>query len=160
MNQRSDAMIYKKIMVPVDDSMASMNALDEASKVALACDAELLAVYVVDPAQLNWGEAELAKSQVVDEAIHDLGSRVMKHVTQKLSEQKVRFQTEVVDSDGQRIADAIVNEVNKKHCDLIVMGTHGFSGLMHLLMGSVAEGVLRKADVPVLLIRLPDNNKS
>ena len=40
----------------------------------------------------------------------------------------------------------------------MVMGTHGFSGFMHVLMGSVAEGVLRQSDIPVMLLRVRDDN--
>jgi nucleotide-binding universal stress UspA family protein len=50
---------------------------------------------------------------------------------------------------------AIVETAESHNCDLIVMGTHGWTGLTRLLMGSVAEGVLRRAPCPVLTIKMP-----
>jgi nucleotide-binding universal stress UspA family protein len=58
-----------------------------------------------------------------------------------------------IESLGLRIADAIIQEAAKWSADLIVAGTHGRSGLSHLLVGSVAEGILRVSPVPILLIR-------
>ena len=57
-------------------------------------------------------------------------------------------------ADGVAVTE-IVGEAEKSHCDLIVMGTHGFTGLSRLLMGSVAEGVLRRAPCPVLTVKEP-----
>lgn len=57
-------------------------------------------------------------------------------------------------SDGDPTT-AIVEAAKERHCDLIVMGTHGWSGLTRLLMGSVAEGVLRRAPCPVLTVKMP-----
>jgi nucleotide-binding universal stress UspA family protein len=51
------------------------------------------------------------------------------------------------------MAEVLVHEAEAERAELIVMGTHGFSGLMHLLMGSVAEGIMKKASVPVMLVR-------
>jgi nucleotide-binding universal stress UspA family protein len=58
----------------------------------------------------------------------------------------------LLEEDG-RIPDVIVAESRRWPADLIVMGTHGRHGVDHLLLGSVAEGVVRLASVPVLLIR-------
>jgi nucleotide-binding universal stress UspA family protein len=52
-------------------------------------------------------------------------------------------------------ATTIVDTAKNKHCDLIVMGTHGWSGLTRLLMGSVAEAVVRRATCPVLTVKTP-----
>ncbi|UOO82303.1 universal stress protein [Uruburuella testudinis] len=151
-------MIYRKIMVPVDDSKASLRALTEACGLARASDAEVLAVHVVDLAQFNWGAAEFANHEALRMAVEDAGGRVLDHASQMLAQSGVRHETKILESGGDKIADLLVDELHDAHCDLIVMGTHGFSGLMHLLMGSVAEGVLRKADVPVLLVRHQDDD--
>ena len=52
-------------------------------------------------------------------------------------------------------AEALVEAAKRWSADLIVLGTHGRRGLQHLVLGSVAEGVVRLAPVPVLLVRLP-----
>ncbi len=54
-------------------------------------------------------------------------------------------------------ADALVRLADELKCDLIVMGTHGRSGLPHVLLGSVAEKVVRKAGCPVLTVRPSDH---
>ena len=69
----------------------------------------------------------------------------------------VESHSRVLSSTGEKIADVLLREAQEAGCDLIVMGTHGFTGLMHLLMGSVAEGVVRHANIPVLLVRHASN---
>ena len=56
---------------------------------------------------------------------------------------------------GASVAEVIVSEVRQAHADLVVMSTHGRTGLAHLLQGSVAEAVMHKLDVPVFLVRGP-----
>ena len=58
-----------------------------------------------------------------------------------------------VEKYGERVVDAIVDEAKRWRADLIVIGTHGRRGVSHLLLGSVAEGVVRLAPAPVLLVR-------
>ena len=65
----------------------------------------------------------------------------------------VATRSRVFDAAGRRVASAIVEEANAEGIDLIILGTHGRRGLEHLVLGSVAEGVARRAAVPVLLIR-------
>ena len=62
-------------------------------------------------------------------------------------------QTRLLEADGERIASVIVEEAKRWPADLIVIGTHGRSGFSRILFGSVAEGVVRTAHVPVLLVR-------
>jgi nucleotide-binding universal stress UspA family protein len=52
-------------------------------------------------------------------------------------------------------ATAIVDEIERQNADLIVIGTHGLSGLKHLLLGSIAERVVQKAPCPVLTVKTP-----
>ncbi len=65
----------------------------------------------------------------------------------------VGVQKRLLQADGERIANVIVEEARRWPADLIVIGTHGRSGFSRILFGSVAEGVVHTADVPVLLIR-------
>ena len=64
-----------------------------------------------------------------------------------------------LDNTGEKVAKIICREAKQRSCDLIIMGTHGLTGVMHMLMGSVAEGVLRHAKVPVMLIRQTENDE-
>jgi len=65
-----------------------------------------------------------------------------------------------VETAGYGVADVILKQAKKTRADLIVMGTHGRRGVARLVMGSDAEGVVRGAPVPVLLVRSADKARS
>ncbi|WP_066567917.1 universal stress protein [Snodgrassella sp. CFCC 13594] len=146
--------MYQKIMVPVDDSAASMRALHEAIDLAKLCQATLRAVHVVDLAQFSWGGTGYLQSEEVRKAIESAGEKVLARTTDLLNHENIRHETAILESAGDKIANLIVDDAHANQVDLLVMGTHGFSGIMHALMGSVAEGVLRQADMPVMLLRV------
>jgi nucleotide-binding universal stress UspA family protein len=79
----------------------------------------------------------------------------MENLKERLTQMKPRdCAAEYVLSEGVP-AEEIVNVAADRHCDLIVMGTHGRTGLGRLLMGSVAELVVRRAACPVLTVKMP-----
>ena len=78
---------------------------------------------------------------------------VIKRTQAIIEQHQLTGETAVLNNSGEKIANIIVREAQERNCDLIIMGTHGLTGLMHLLMGSVAEGVLRQSKIPVMLIR-------
>ena len=65
----------------------------------------------------------------------------------------MRSTSVLIDNVAGSVADVILAQARKFRADVIVMGTHGHRGITRLLMGSSAEGVVRKASVPVLLVR-------
>ena len=71
---------------------------------------------------------------------------------------EVTPEIKILESWGDKIASVLWDDAKNWQADLVVMGTHGWSGLMHILMGSVAEGLLKLVEVPILLIR--NNEKS
>ena len=150
--------MYQKIMVPVDDSKTALRALEEACHVAQAVGASVYAVHVVDLAQFNWGTAEFGDSLALRRAVEEAGEKVLAHTSGILNAGKVPHETAILESGGDKIADLLLDAASEQQVDLIVMGTHGFSGLLHLLLGSVAEGVVRKSPVPVLLVRSRDED--
>lgn len=150
--------MYRKIMVPVDDSQAALRALEEAVKLAKLSGAVLRAVHVVDLAQFSWGGTGYLQSEEVRQAIAATGEKVLQRTREMLAAEGIEAQTAILESAGDKVADLLVRDARDCAADLLVMGTHGFSGLMHLLMGSVAEGVLRQADIPVMLLRVPHDD--
>ena len=150
--------MYRRIMVPVDDSTASLYALKEAGRLAKQLGAAVLAVHVVDLAQFNWGAPGYADAAAVRKAVEEAGVKVLKRAKEELDAIGVAHDALIMESAGDKIADLLIEQAGAEDCDLIAMGTHGFSGLMHLLMGSVAEGVVRKSDIPVLLVRRKDED--
>ncbi|MEQ6290722.1 universal stress protein [Vogesella sp. GCM10023246] len=147
--------MYQRILVPVDDSATSALALMEACKLAKEVGAAMRLVHVVDLAQFGWGGAEFLDAAELQGSIKQAGEQVLAASRSKVEAQGLAAESAILESWGDRIASVIVEDANKWGADLLVMGTHGLGGLMHLLMGSVAEGVLKQADVPVLLVRNP-----
>ncbi|MBH5328070.1 universal stress protein [Eikenella sp. S3360] len=141
--------MYQRILVPIDDSKTSVYALQEACRLAKAVGATLVAVHVVDLSDLKREATMLPRS----EELYALEAQVADHAEEIMKQAGVPYEIETLENDGMRVADVLIKEAARQQCDLIAMGTHGFSGLLHLLMGSVAEGVLRQANVPVLLFR-------
>ncbi|MBP6562983.1 MAG: universal stress protein [Neisseriaceae bacterium] len=145
--------MYKKIFVPVDDSAASLKALEEACQLAEFTKASLRAVHVVDLAQFSWGGTGYLQSAEIHQASKEVGEKVLAHANTIIAGHGLTAEVEILESIGDKIATLLATDAKDHGCDLIVMGTHGWTGVMHLLMGSVAEGVLRQVDMPVMLVR-------
>lgn len=145
--------MYQRIFVPVDDSATSALALAEACKLAKEVGAAVRMVHVVDLAQFGWGGAEFLDAVELQGSIREAGEQVLSQARTRAEALGVVPETAIIESWGDRIASVIMDDASKWGADLLVMGTHGIGGLMHLLLGSVAEGVLKIADVPVLLVR-------
>ncbi|KES09644.1 Universal stress protein UspA or related nucleotide-binding protein [Snodgrassella alvi SCGC AB-598-O02] len=150
--------MYHKIMVPVDESAAAKRALQEAIMLAKLCNSVIRVVNVVDLAQFSWGGVGAMPSEEVRKAVNAAGEKGVREAQEMLEQSQIPFEIEVIESAGDKIADLLIREATEHEVDLVVMGTHGFSGFMHVLMGSVAEGVLRQSDIPVMLLRVRDDN--
>lgn len=141
------------ILVPVDDSSAARRALQEAGRLAKAFDATVTVIHIADLSQSNWGAIEFSDNRTLHAAISAIREEILQRAADTLNAIGVKHEVAVIESAGEKTADLLINEAEARQADYIVMGTHGFSGLMHLLMGSVAEGVVRQAKIPVLLVR-------
>ncbi len=147
--------MYKHILVAVDGSDTSNHALQEAMKLAKEQQAALRLVHVVDetPAYMTMDTAyALADFQ---KAMREAGQKVLATCAATARQAGVKIDTKFVILEvlAQRICDAINEEAKRWPADLVVIGTHGRHGFNHLLLGSVAEGVIRLATKPVLVIR-------
>ena len=142
---------YKTILVAVDFSEVSAGAMRVATDLARRLGAQLKVVHVVQPQPVPLpleGSAiymDEVQSWQLDEAEKSLAEFI-----QKQGGQGVVAVTKVRTGVA---ATEISQEAVDIGADLIVLGTHGRSGLKHLLMGSIAESVLRVAPVPVLCVR-------
>jgi nucleotide-binding universal stress UspA family protein len=145
--------MYKHILVAVDESDTSNLALHEAMKLAKEQHAALRLVHVVDetPAYMTMDTAfALGDFQ---KAMREAGQKVLATCAATARQAGVEVDTKFIVLQTQRICDAIIEEAKRWPADLIVIGTHGRHGFNHLLLGSVAEGVIRLATSPVLAIR-------
>jgi len=146
--------MYKNILVAVDGSSTSDRALQEAVKLAKELDSKLRIVVVVEQVMLT-EEVQYINYNEIHKAVVGYGRGVLKKAGDAAHKAGVEAETRLIESKGfgERVTDVIAHEADAWPADLIVIGTHGRRGFNHLLMGSVAEGVVRVATKPVLLIR-------
>jgi nucleotide-binding universal stress UspA family protein len=145
--------MYRRILMPTDGSLCSGAALGHGSTLARDQDAEVKIIYVLDT-QLVLPFDEGVNVVEIQGAWHRRGQTIVNQAVKRAGEAGARLAAaELVETGGSRISDAVVGESKRWQADLIVMGTHGRHGVEHLLLGSVAEGVVRTASIPVLLLR-------
>ncbi|MFA9426188.1 universal stress protein [Natronorubrum sp. A-ect3] len=147
--------MYDRILVPTDGSDPATAAIEEAIELATQNDAELHALYVVEPIPLGGfsAGAEPASAEWGDvvEKQRDEGNAA----TAEIAELAREHDLEVVEAIEHGKPNVQILEYADEHdIDAIVMGTHGRSGADRLVLGSVTEKVVRKSDVPVLTVRM------
>jgi len=146
----------RKILVPTDFSPRSDAALDYAAALATPLNAAVHLVHVVEePFAGEWEMYVRAAQEIRDQLDADARSRLATAVG-RLDPRVVPVSTGIRHGSA---FEGILYEAKAIGADLIVMGTHGRSGLSHLMLGSVAERVIRGAHCPVLAVRtLPAPN--
>jgi len=144
-------MAFKKILCPIDFSEASQFAMQQAAQLAVDSGAELVLVHAWEsPFHPEYSEGILH---------NELLAPILKEQEKDLEAAKL----EAASLGPERVTakllygvawNAIVRETHRDPTyDLVVIGTHGRSGIKHILLGSVAERVARHASCPVLLVR-------
>jgi nucleotide-binding universal stress UspA family protein len=149
---------FKKILVPTDFSNCSSQAMRTAVDLAQRYEAELCLVNVYEPIDyaLPTGYPLFLPGQ-----LESLLAEHEKQLNKAVREAEAAGATRVQSKQLKGIAATeLVDYAEQGGFDLIVMGTHGRTGLSHALLGSVAERVVRRATCPVLTIRTPDPKKS
>lgn len=140
----------ERILVPIDFSDCSLDALEYAVQVAQRSGASIRLLHVLEPVSygLDFSLLHVAKQEKMREVIRGRLSDLAK----ALSEARVKTDVELY---GGLPSDSILDRAKTMAADLIVMGTHGRRGLSHTISGSVAETVVRKSSCPVLTVRSP-----
>lgn len=149
-------MAYQRIFVPVDGSATSNRGLKEAIELGKAVSgSRIIVVHVVETNPLITApEATTYMPQLVDELRAD-GAKIASAARSKVEKAGLPADAFIVEAEGRPVYEAIVNEAKRRKAQVIVLGTHGRRGLARVLMGSDAEGVVREATVPVVLVRAP-----
>jgi len=142
--------MYKKILVPLDGSELAKMALDEAEKLAKTFDAEIILFQVV-PFMPIYGSPELVTPLIVDEKQKEAAETYLLNLSEELKKRGLKVTATV--RTGQQVAVEIIDFAKEVGADLIIMCTHGRSGISRWVMGSVALKVLTRAETPILLIR-------
>ena len=135
----------ERILVAVDGSAFSEAAVDQAISLGGICNSQIFIMSVVDlyPEQMAVAPALVEKmSEEVRQHIENAKEKV----------DKANISCETIVRMGGKPHEFIVQEAKDKEIDLIVMGTHGRSGVARMLLGSVAQNVLGNAPCPVLVV--------
>jgi nucleotide-binding universal stress UspA family protein len=142
---------FKKILVPVDFSSCSAEAVRTAADVSTRYGAEVCLVHVYEPIQYALpGNSPFYMPGQFESILAECEKRLADAKKEAEAAGIARAQTQQL----QGIPATEITEFAKKHdFDLIVMGTHGRTGLQHALIGSVAEKVVRRAPCAVLTVR-------
>jgi nucleotide-binding universal stress UspA family protein len=148
--------MYKRILVPIDGSDTSKKALTVAVVLAREQSASIHIVHVCDetPVYVSMDTLPFPPAAVM-ESMRKEGETILLDAVTSAREAGVEAdgQLIVIHHADQRVSEAIEQEAENGHADLIVIGTHGRRGFRRLLLGSVAENLIRISTKPVLLIR-------
>jgi len=125
-------------------------ALDEAERLAKFFSAEIILFQVV-PFMPIYGSPELVTPFIIDEKQKESAERYLFNLAEELKKREFKVTTMV--RTGQQVALEIIDYAKESGTDLIVMCTHGRSGITRWMLGSVTQKVLSRAETPVLLIR-------
>jgi len=138
----------KKILVPTDFSEGSEEALQYAAMMARVLKAHIGLIHVIQPYAYGMTET----FNVVDHytTLKTIAEPMLEQAREQLHKNGLTVETELLSGVAHR---EILKAAHRTKADLIVMGTHGRSGVDHLLLGSVAEKVVRMSPCPVLTIR-------
>jgi nucleotide-binding universal stress UspA family protein len=139
-----------RILVPVDFSDASEAAVDHAKEIALTYGAEIDLLHVVEepfyPPPYGIDSVSFPTQEVLDRVEKQLGDMVR---------EKIGYEHAMVEATVGHPVDGILEYVDSREIDLVVIATHGRTGLDRMMLGSVAERVLRRSPAPVFVVK-PD----
>jgi nucleotide-binding universal stress UspA family protein len=139
----------KNILCPIDHSDCSKEALKYAVSFAMKDEAKLYLLHVIDIRSFDESLDTMTRQMPDDETIKQLKTKLFECVPEEIRND---MQVEALVVQGIPFAE-IISIAKKNKVDMIVMGTHGRTGLAHIMIGSVSEKVVRKAHCPVLTVR-------
>jgi nucleotide-binding universal stress UspA family protein len=144
--------MYHHILLPVDGSDVSDYAADEGIKLAAALGSGISFLYVVDISVATLPDAESAISnfEVIERSLREQGRNTLREQKDKALAAGIEAKAVLVEGT---VTDEILKASLEGETDLIIMGTHGRTGLNRLLLGSVADFISKRAHCPVLLVR-------
>jgi nucleotide-binding universal stress UspA family protein len=142
--------MYDRILVPVDGSPGTEQVAAHAADLAETTGAEVHGIYVVDEKAVGVGAHELPPADV-ESAFRGSGEEALDRLRDVVESRDVDVEAALRHGTPHR---AIVDYADEVAADVIVMGTHGRSGIERYILGSVTEHVIRVADQPVLAVKL------
>ena len=155
--------MYKKIMVPLDGSELAECVLPHVESIITGCQVSTIVfVRVIEPAPEAYrgsyapGEFDYGKihenTKRIEEERESSAEKYLKELVSRLTQNEVKFQTKVL---AGKAADSLIDYSEANDIDLILMATHGRSGVGRWIRGSMADRILRASRAPVLMVRAP-----
>ena len=150
--------VLKKILVPTDFGDAADAALHYARALARNFGASVDVLHVAEDlsSRMFAGEVYVAMPATLQKDVEDMARKQLDQRLIDNDPEPLPVQRIVITSNAPALT--IVNYARESNVDLIVMGTHGRGAMAHMLMGSVAERVVRLAGCPVLVVRHPEHD--
>jgi nucleotide-binding universal stress UspA family protein len=148
--------MYTRILVAIDDSPTAAKALDEAVRLAAALGAALCVAHAADEgpiAQHGMGLGTYIDIDRVKAEMRDDSNKLLDQAVATAAAAGVQAERLLIESTQKRVAEMITEAAAQWGADLIVVGTHGRRGFERLLVGSVAENLVRLAHASLLLVR-------
>ncbi|EJO32387.1 universal stress protein [Achromobacter marplatensis] len=148
--------MYKRILVPIDGSATSELGLREAIRVAQLTHASIRLIHVID--ELSFAltvDAYSYRAGELLDLIRKNGEKMLQSSLDTVKAAGVDADTVLYENLDRTVQQRVLDESLAWKADLIVIGTHGRRGASRLVLGSSAEGIMRGASVPVLLVRAP-----
>jgi nucleotide-binding universal stress UspA family protein len=153
--------MFSNILVAIDQSDCAAQALDVALELAQSQHAELTIINIVDPARAALASCDPYGGTAVPwmAAMTEDGEALLTAARAKATSRGVAAQTALLNGSA---TDQIVEAASRLRCDVIVLGSHGRDGVARMLIGSVAEGVMRRASAPTLVVhaRVPASSNA
>jgi nucleotide-binding universal stress UspA family protein len=149
--------MYRRILAAIDGSHASDRALEEAIRISREAGASLLVVHALEdpPAVLEDNPYAEDALRTLKASRKEAGANLLKRAKADAAAAGVNAEATLLDEDAMPTPARILRAAQAFNADLIVLGTHGHHGLRRAMLGSSAEGVVRMAPVPVLLVPTP-----
>jgi len=148
--------MYRHIFIAIDDSETSGKALEEAIAVARVHGAVLEIAHAIDEALVHVFHSGGVTTKNANELKHVLksgGESVLASAVEKATTAGVQTRSHLLKGHGEHVDDLIAAAIKASGADLLVVGSHGRRGVRRLLLGSVAENLVRKVGISVLIVR-------
>lgn len=148
---------YKKIVVPIDGSGWSERAIGHAVDIAINNNSELILLHVFrPPAQEYIDQLALAGQDAQLQELREEMKQKLMGIRNNIRSEHIQVRVQFIEGVG--VAGIICDYINEEGVDLVVMTSHGRTGIRKWLFGSVAEAIMQGIHVPVMIIR-PDKNE-
>ena len=146
--------MYQHIMVPLDGSKLAECVLPHVESIAGGCNVvKVTLVRAVEPLHLRGGlESRFTpqEREHIDNDSMKVARGYLEQIAQRLQEKGITAQSEVLHG---KVADSLLDYAHHNDVDLIIMATHGHSGVSRWMLGSVADRLLRSVAIPVMTVR-------